>query len=79
MNKEDYIELRKSIKKEIIFYVTQANEEAIERERFLLRDISHLYKKLNEYKSLLFGRLYTARDRENALIEEIDALVNINK
>lgn len=78
MKKEDYIKLRESIRKEIISHVNSQELRAQNKEILIKVMIGELRKDIKDVRDLVLSHLYTARDRENSLIAEIDILKDKN-
>ena len=74
MKKEDLIELRASIRREIIEHCQDVIIRLKRQNKDLIQRIHDANKNTEEVRKLLLGHLYDKRDRENELITEIDGL-----
>ena len=79
MNKEDLIELRASIRREIIEHCQDVIIRLKRQNKDLIQRIHDANKNTEEVRKLLLDHLYDKRDRENELIAEIGGLKRIIK
>ncbi len=79
MKKEDLIELRASIRREIVEHSQDVIIRLKRQNKDLIQRIHDANQKTDEVRKLLLNHLYDKRDRENELISEIDGLRKIIK
>ena len=78
MDKEDYIELRKSIRLEIKKEFNLQDKRRLSDKKNMNSRIDSISQRIEGVRTLVVRHLLTTSARENALIAEIDALKRIN-